>query len=123
MTVNGPRRRLPLTVTPLTVNFLLATSLLAQDPLARRWDHVVLHHDALRYDVTLSLPDTGLVIEAEVTTRWRLTGTGPVVLDLVSAMAVRRVMVNGAATRWRREGDRVVIPVRGRAGDTVTTDI
>jgi len=102
---------------------LSAAPLLAQDPLARRWDHVILHHDALRYDVTLSLPDTGAFIHAAVTTRWRLTGSGPVVLDLDSALTVRRVTVNGAAAPWRREPNRVVIPVTGRPGDTVTTEV
>src|SRR5258706_6592528 len=110
MRVKGPRRRLPLTVTPLTVNLFLATSLLAQDPLARRWDHVVLHHDALRYDVTLSLPDSGGVIEAEVATRWRLTGTGPVVLDLVSAMGVRRGAVDRALTASAAQGEWRLLP-------------
>ncbi|HEV8357913.1 MAG TPA: M1 family metallopeptidase [Gemmatimonadales bacterium] len=105
------------------LSVLLAAPLLAQDPLARRWDHVALHHDALRYDVTISLPDAGGVIDAAVTTLWRLTGTGPVVLDLGSELTVRRVSVNGAAARWRREGNRIVIPVRGRAGDTLTTAV
>ena len=102
---------------------LSAAPLLAQDPLAARPDHVVLHHDALRYDVTLSLPDTGAFIQAAVTARWRLTGSGPVVLDLDSALTVGLVSVNGAAARWRREPNRVVIPVPGRRGDTVTTEV
>jgi aminopeptidase N len=126
--VNGVRPRfpstiLPLTVIPLTVHLLAANPLLAQDPLARRWDHAVLHHDALRYDITLSLPDTGAFIQAAVTAHWRMTGSGPVVLDLDSALTVRRVAVNGAAARWRREPNRVVIPVTGRRGDTVTTEV
>ena len=117
-------RRLVLSVCPsFRLSVLLAAPLLAQDPLARRWDHVALHHDALRYDVAISLPDTGGVIHAAVTTRWRLTGTGPVVLDLVSGLTVRSASVNGAAARWRREGNRIVIPVRGHAGDSLTTAI
>ena len=100
-----------------------AAPLTAQDPLAGRWDNVRLHHDALRYDIALSLPDSGGFISAEVTTRWRLTGPGPVVIDLDSILTVRRVTANGASAAWRREGNRILIPVRGRAGDTVTTAV
>ncbi len=99
------------------------TGLLVQGPLAGRWDGVRLVHDALRYDVALSLPDTGAWIAATVATRWRLGGTAPLVLDLDSAMTVRRVTVRGAMVRWRRDGNRIVIPVAGAAGDTVTTEV
>jgi aminopeptidase N len=100
------------------------TGLLAQAaPLAGRWDRVRLVHDAVRYDIALSLPDTGGRIAATVTTRWRLGGAAPLVLDLDSAMTVRRVTVNGAPVRWHREGNRIAVPVSGARGDTITTEV
>jgi aminopeptidase N len=102
---------------------LVPPALAAQSPLSGRWDRVRLTHDALRYDIALSLPDTGTWIAATVATRWRLGGTAPLTLDLDSAMMVRRVMVSGARVRWHREGNRIVIPVVGNRGDTVTTEV
>ncbi len=115
----------------VTVHRLLVTlpwlwvsaPLLAQGPLAGRWDRVRLSHDALQYDIALSLPDSGGRIAATVATRWRLGGPAPLVLDLDSALLVRRVTLNGAPVRWRRTGNRIVISVNGARGTSVTTEV
>jgi aminopeptidase N len=110
----------PLTL--ITSHFLLFPLTLSAQ-LAGRWDHANLRHDALRYDIALSIPDSGSRISATVTTRWKLSGPGALVLDLDSEMTVRAATVNGAAARWRRRGDQVELPVRGVAGSQVTTTI
>jgi len=109
---------------PFTVYLLTATPAASQTaPLAGRWDHVRLSHDALRYDISLTLPDSGSAIAADVTTHWRLGGPGPLRLELDAAMKVRTVTVNGAAVHWTRHGDRIEIPVPGAAGAAVTTRV
>ncbi len=95
--------------------------LAAQSPLAGRWDRVRLRHDALHYDIAISLPDSGGSFAAAVTAHWRLEGPGPVVLDLDSILTVRSAEVNGKPARWRREGHRIVLPVPGAAGGAATT--
>ena len=97
--------------------------LAGQAPLARGWDKVRLQHDALRYDIFLTLPDTGAFFAAEVTTRWKLGAGGSISLDLDDALTVRSVTLNGVAARWQRVGDHIVIPVGSRAGSSVTTQI
>lgn len=99
------------------------TSLHAQDPLAGRWDRVRLHHDALRYDIALSLPDSGSRIAVRVKTAWRLGTPGPVMLDLDTSLTVRRAEVNGRPVRWRRQGNRVLLPVAAPRDSTVFTVI
>jgi aminopeptidase N len=100
-----------------------AHSLPAQGALSGRWDRERLSHDAVRYDVDLVLPDTGTRIKAVVTTRWRLRGPGPIVVDLDDAMTVRGATVRGVPVKWRRVGDRIELPVSGRAGTEVTSTI
>jgi aminopeptidase N len=107
----------------VTLLLLAPVPLLGQNALAGRWDHVSLRHNALRYDITLAIPDTGSRIAATVTTRWKLTGPGPLLLDLDAEMTVRAATVNGAAVPWRRVGDQVELPVRGAVGSEVTTGI
>jgi aminopeptidase N len=93
----------------------------AQDPLAVRADGYPAVHDALHYDVRVSLPSQGQRVAVEVTARWRLTAAEPVRLDLDSAFTVEAATVNGAPAAWRRDGRWILLPVAGRAGDTVTT--
>jgi len=119
----GSAYRSPLTAYLLIGYLLTGTSLVGQTPLAARWDHVHLRHDAQSYAFSLHLSDTSTIVSVEVETAWRLTGRGPVVLDLDSTWAIGKAEVNGRAVRWRREGNRVVIPVAGRAGTTVTTRV
>lgn len=56
-----------------------------QGPLAQRADTAVPVHDALQYDITLILPDTGNAIIGQVETAWRITGPEPLTIDLDSA--------------------------------------
>jgi aminopeptidase N len=101
---------------------LLATALAAQSPLAGRWDRVTLAHDAIRYDIAIALPDRDSTISVTLGAEWRRTGPRPLVLDLDSALTVRRVTVNGTAAAWRRSGHRIVVPVAG-AGTTFRTEV
>jgi aminopeptidase N len=91
--------------------------------LSGRWDRPGLIHDALRYDISLSLPDTGGSITAAVATRWRLGSTAPLVLDLDAAMTVRQVTVNGRPADWHRDGSRIAIGVTGARGDTLISEV
>ena len=103
---------------------LVTAPLLGQSgPLARRWDGVRLPHDAVSYDISVSLPAVDSTISVAITTEWRRGGTRPVVLDLDSAMTVRRVTLNGAVARWRRDGHRIVIPLGARVGAAFQTEI
>ncbi len=95
----------------------------AQGPLSGRWDPERYRHDALRYEISIALPDTGSRISATVVTHWKLSGAGPIVLDLDAAMTVRAASVNGAAVAWRRIGDQVELPIHGTAGGEATTSI
>jgi len=121
----GPRRmRLIVLLTshllPLT---LWVTSLAGQGPLAGRWDRARLPHDAVRYDISVTLPVADSSISVVITTEWRRGGSRPVVLDLDSVMTVRQVVVNGAVVRWQREGHRVVIPIAASVAATFRTEI
>ena len=108
----------------LVTGYLLAAApVVGQAPLSGAWDGVRLRHDAQRYDIALAIPDTGSRISATVTTHWKLTGRGPLVLDLDSEMTVRAASVNGTAVSWRRAGDLVELPVPGAAGSEATTTI
>ena len=79
-------------------------------------------HDALHYDVLLTIPAEGKVISGQVATRFRLTGGGPIVMELDSVFEVRDVEVNGRRIAdVQRRGDVITIPFSGRAGDTVSS--
>ncbi len=106
----------------MAVQLLALPSISAQDPLAGRWDRVRLHHDALRYDIALSLPDSGSRISVRVKTAWRLGAPGPIVLDLDSSLTVRRASINGTPVSWQREGNRVLLPM-ARARDSAVSTV
>jgi aminopeptidase N len=78
-------------------------------------------HDALHYDISLTLPAADSVFSARVETRWRLTATRPVILDLDSTLTITAATVNRRPVRWIRRGNTVVLPVTGAAGQEVTT--
>lgn len=107
----------------LTAYLFAAAPLAGQTSLSGRWDRAGLTHDAVRYEISLSLPALDSSISVAITTEWRRGGSRPVVLDLDSALTVRRAAVNGAAVRWRRAGRRVVIPIDARVGATFRTEI
>ncbi len=117
-------RWLLITITASVIGYCLDASPLAgQASLAGRWDHVRLRHDALRYDISLSLPDTGSFVAAEVLIRWKLGGPGPIVLDLDTALTVRAAAVDERPARWQRRGRRIEIAVAGKPGGAVTTRV
>jgi aminopeptidase N len=101
----------------------------AASPLAARPDTVRPLHDAVHYDVTLVLGDSGRNVLGEVETTWRLHSDQPIALQLDSAMRVIRVLVNGrentrlARTLWGREGGTIIVPHEGGAGDSLTTRV
>lgn len=76
-------------------------------------------HDALHYDLLLTIPPQGRVISGQMTTKWRLQSSDPLRVELDSVLEVREVEVNGRAVRgWERHGDVLLIPQRGIRGDS-----
>ncbi|HEX5817420.1 MAG TPA: M1 family metallopeptidase [Gemmatimonadales bacterium] len=106
-------------------------SLLAalQSPLAATPDTGRRVHDALRYDISIAVSDTGGHIVGEVETTWRLGSSDPVVVPLDSAMRVVRVLVDGREntrmyrTSYGRNEAIVYIPHGKGAGDSLKTRI
>lgn len=80
-------------------------------------------HDAVRYEIGLSLSDSSRTIRGVTGTSWRLKSGAPLRLELDSALRVTRVTVNGRRTRWHREGDLILIPHGGAAGDTLHSTV
>jgi aminopeptidase N len=79
-------------------------------------------HDALHYDVLLTIPAQGKAISGQVATRLRLAGSGPIIMELDSVFEVRDIEVNGRRISGvERKGDVITIPYAGRQGDTVTS--
>ena len=101
----------------------LLFALQAQGPFAARADTVRPRHDALHYDISITVPDSGPKVALSVETRWRLTSREPVRVDLDSLFRISAVTVNGKPAKWERPGDRVLIPTGRKPGDTVTTRI
>ena len=97
----------------LRVTLLLLTGLYS--PLAAQ------RHDALHYDISLTLPAADSLFTARVQIRWRLTGAAPVILDLDSALTITSASVNTRPVRWSRRGHTVMLPVTAAAGREVTT--
>jgi len=108
---------------------ILALLLAFQGPLAARVDTVKTVHDAVRYDITIAVSDTGAHIVGEVETAWVLGSDAPVVVPLDSAMRVVRVLIDGKEntrihrTAYGRGGSIVYIPHDKQAGDTLNTRI
>ena len=109
---------------------LLLALQLVQSPLAARPDTLHPAHNALHYDITLVVSDTGRHVLGQVETVWRLGSSEPVAVQLDTAFRVVRVLINGREntrlfrTLWGRSpGGDVVIPHEGKAGDTLTTRI
>ncbi len=108
---------------------LLLLQAVLQSPLAARPDTARPTHEALHYDVTVVLGDSGRHLLGQVETTWRLRSEYPIELQLDSTLRVIRVLVNGrentrlARTPWGRQGDLLVIPHDGKAGDSLTTRV
>src|SRR5215208_2130087 len=74
--------------------------------------------DVLDYDVRLDLPDTGAFIRGDVTVTVRRARTANQLrLDLVDAMHVRAVEVNGKPVRAAHTANRLDIPLSGSRAD------
>nr|MBA2627853.1 hypothetical protein [Gemmatimonadales bacterium] len=104
---------------------ILTLILALQSPLAVRADTLHLVHDALSYDISISIPDSGSRITGEAGIAWRLASAAPIRVQLDTAMVVTRVAWSGDRRllrgEWRRQGDVLELPHGRQAGDTVTT--
>ncbi len=100
-----------------------------QSPLSVRSDTLRLEHDALDYDIQLSLPDTGTHITAQVQTKWRVGSSEPIHLELDPKLVVVRVLMDGlyqerlTRTLYGKSDGLVLIPHQRQAGDTMSTAI
>ena len=107
---------------------LLTLLLVLQDPLAVRPDTIRPAHDALHYDVTLVLGDTGTHILGQVQTTWRLGSAEPLRIELDTSLRVVRVLMDGrentrlSRTIFAREADGVYLPHDKAAGDSLVID-
>ena len=102
---------------------LAVAMLMLQDPLAARVDSVRPLHDALHYEVALTLPATGQRIEARVRTRWRIGGPDPIRLDLDSVFTISAATVHGQPVSPAGRGLPFFLPHAARPGDTVETEL
>jgi len=108
---------------------LLLLLALQQQPLAARADTLKPAQDAVDYDITLVLPDTGNHLLGQVQTRWHLTSTKPIEVQLDTSMRVVRVLMDGTAdarlarSLYGRDQLTVVIPQDRAPGDSMTTAI
>jgi aminopeptidase N len=76
--------------------------------------------DVLDYDITIELPDTGRFIRGDVTvTVRRAAGVPSLRLDLVDALTVRGIEVNGRAVGPVHARGRVDVPLGTANGDVV----
>lgn len=100
------------------VLFACASSTQAQRPVAAPPTYQP-GIDVLDYEFALELPDTGVMLrtDAMITLR-RAASVARLELDLVKAMTVRSVAVNGRTVSATHDGDRISIPLDG-TGDSV----
>ncbi|MGH7703985.1 MAG: hypothetical protein ACREMO_12895, partial [Gemmatimonadales bacterium] len=108
---------------------LLLLALQAQDTTAAPGDTTATLPDALQYDITILMGDTGTHVLGQVQTTWRLRSDHAIHLELDSTLRVVRVLMDGKEntrlfrTVWAREGTWVLVPHRKRAGDSLITMI
>jgi aminopeptidase N len=75
--------------------------------------------DVVDYDITVELPDTGAFIRGDVTiTLRRSANVAQLKLDLVDALAVRGVEVDGRAVEAPHTGNKITVSLAG-AGDSL----
>jgi aminopeptidase N len=80
--------------------------------------------DVLDYDILLDLADTGAFIRGDVTvTARRAAGVARLRLDLVDALIVRAVEVNGAPVSATHASGKLDVPLGASAGDSVTVRV
>jgi aminopeptidase N len=76
--------------------------------------------DVLDYDVHLELPDTGAFLRGDVTVIARRTpATTQLRLDLIDAMTVREVELNGRSVAVGRAANKIDVPLDGVTGDSI----
>jgi aminopeptidase N len=106
---------------------ILPLLLALQDPLAVRPDTLHPVHDALNYNITIVIPDTGSQIRGEAEITWRLGSAAPVRMQLDTALHVTRAAWSGERRllrgEWNRVGELIELPHHGHPGDTVTTRV
>lgn len=109
---------------------LLSLLLVLQTPLAVRADTIKPVHDALHYDVTLILSDTGKHVLGQVQTTWLLRSSDTLQIELDSALRVVRVLMEGkeptrlSRTIFARDpAGSVIIPHEKHQGDTLITAV
>ena len=75
--------------------------------------------DVLDYDIALELPNEGPVLRGDVTVTFRrAVGVARLRLDLVHALTVREVRVNGQPVQAPHDGDAIDVPLDGVPGDS-----
>ena len=76
--------------------------------------------DVLDYDITLELPDSGAMIRGDVViSARRAAGVNALRLDLVHALTVRQVQLDGRELAATRDGDAIVVPLARATSDSV----
>ncbi|MCY7377922.1 MAG: M1 family metallopeptidase [Gemmatimonadaceae bacterium] len=80
--------------------------------------------DVRDYDIRIELPDTGAFIRGDVTvTARRAAGVSTLLLDLVDALTVRGIEVNGRAVGPVHANGKVEVPLGGATGDSVSVRV
>ena len=80
--------------------------------------------DVRDYDIRIELPDTGAFIRGDVTvTARRAAGVSTLRLDLVDALTVRGIEVNGRAVGPVHANGKVEVPLGGVTGDSVSVRV
>ena len=99
----------------------LLLALQAQSPLAVRPDTLQTRHDALHYDISIQLPDSGSGFAAQVVTNWRLTSALPLRVELDSGFRTTASLTDGVLWKFAREAGGITIPTESKAGDTLSS--
>ena len=80
--------------------------------------------DVRDYDIRIELPDPGAFIRGDVTvTARRAAGVSTLRLDLVDALTVRGIEVNGRAVGPVHANGKVEVPLGGVTGDSVSVRV
>ena len=115
---------------PITARAVLTLSLAAVSAAAQSAPSRFAGHsyqpgiDVTDYDVRLELPDTGRFIRGEViVTAHRAPGVATLRLDLVEALTVRGIEVNGRAVGPVHAQGRIDVPLGTVSGDSVSVRV
>ena len=80
--------------------------------------------DVQHYEIRVELPDTGAFLRGEVVvTARRAPGVSTLRLDLVDALRVRGIEVNGRAVGPVHARDKIEVPLGGVTGDSVSVRV